>query len=797
MSYVVWDLETTIKSIFKRKASPWHPENFIVASGYRAKGADPVMLYTRTAGGLPSDWFTRMLGSTRILVGFNIAFDLLWALQEKHNLDAWMEWVSNGGQVWDCQLAEYLLDGMVPESHMLSLNEVAVRYGGTTKVDEVKLLWEQGVNTCDINRDLLEEYLIGSVMPDGKRLGYGDIGNTELAYLGQVRKAKGRGMVKIMQANMGCLLGVIEMMRNGLYVNKAEGLRQAEEMAARLKELTDGLQQYLPENLPFEFKWTNRYHLSPLIFGGEVKYKKRTITVDENNQPVYPQKKETHAVLLDGSTVALDDPEWLSKTDDGTACVRYKGGKNAGEIKTKQVTVPDIAAGPKSAIREFVFPFPGFTKPDKKWASSTEGLYSVAADVIEELGSRDIPFLKQLAAVAKLDKDLSTYYITYDADGVPDKGMLTLVGDDGILHGNINMTRTVTSRLSSSDPNLQNIPRGDTSAIKSVFESRWGKNGRIGSSDFKSLEVYVQAWVTLDTQLISDLRAGLDMHCARLATAEGVDYATALLRAKGDSKAGIPAIPEWDVKRTHIKTFSFQRAYGAGAQAIADYLGVSVELVEQWIEADVKRYPGIEAFYIKLGASVERSRVPTSRWVPHPEVPGLNVQLGSGSWRSPSGLVYRWTEYPAPKWKLRSGVQSTFMPTELRNYPIQGEGCTVMKVAIWLMVREFYRKRNWEGLGLLINTVHDASYTDYHLSVEVEVLATQHACMEAASELMEYQFGWEIPVAVPADTETGPNMKDASGENVPSAVYDLAAHIRKGLRKRYMNDYQAVFLTAA
>lgn len=257
MTHTVWDLETGTHTLFKRKASPWHPDNFIVATGWKRAKQDPEWLYTNKAAGLPADWFTSMLKGTRILVGFNIGFDLLWALQDPANLDAWMDWIANGGQIWDCQLAEYLLEGMVQESHMLSLNEVAPRYGGTTKVDEVKLLWEAGVQTADIDPDLLKRYLIGERQSDGKWKDFGDIGNTELAFLGQLKKARGRGQLKSILLNMGALVAVVEMMRNGMHVNKQLGLEIADKLRTELAGYTEELRAYLPKDLPFEFNWTS------------------------------------------------------------------------------------------------------------------------------------------------------------------------------------------------------------------------------------------------------------------------------------------------------------------------------------------------------------------------------------------------------------------------------------------------------------------------------------------------------------------------------------------------------------
>lgn len=405
--------------------------------------------------------------------------------------------------------------------------------------------------------------------------------------------------------------------------------------------------------------------------------------------------------------------------------------------------------------------------------------------MIEELGTRDIPFLNVLSEVTAMSKDLTTYYITEPEEGKEAKGMLTLVGLDGIIHGSINMTSTVTGRFSASNPNLQNIPRGDTSAIKSVFVSRF-KDGVIGQSDFKSLEVYIQAMLTEDAQLIADLRSGLDMHCARLSTAENMPYEEVFRLCK------IEEVPEWDEKRTHIKVFSFQRAYGAGAPKIAGYLKVPVETVEAWIEADKARYPQIDKWYEWLEETIRRSRVPTQRFLQHPEVPGLTVQLGRGSYQSPTGKLYSWTEVPAPAWQVKRGTLTSFMPTEIRNYPVQGEGGEFMKAALWLMVREFYRRKNFDGQALLVNTVHDACYVDAAREVAYKACVLLHACMEAASDFIEYYFDWKLPVAVPSDTGVGPNMRDSTTLK-GDTFKQHTNQVRSYLRATYMGGYSPSF----
>jgi DNA polymerase I-like protein with 3'-5' exonuclease and polymerase domains len=790
LTYLTWDIETSTHTSFKRKANPFDGRNSIVMQGYKRKGGQPVAEYYGR-NKLPFDWFTRLLEGTRILVGMNIKFDLLYALREPQNLEAWMDWIANGGQIWDIQLAEYLLTGMFPEEQLLPLDVIAPRYGGNVKFDEVKALWQAGVATEDIPEDLLTRYLIG----DG--IEQGDIGNTELAFLGQLETARKRGQVKSILLNMGSLVATIEMERNGMKVDtaRAEILRAA--LHEKLIEVKAGLNAFLPADLPFEFNWTNRYHLSPLIFGGQVKYEIKDYILDEQGNRTYPQKKETHYVLANGEdTIPVEKYMAMvnSATPDPDApeLLFNKSGKNAGEPKTKQVTVPDTDR-PKMKIFERVYIFPQMTAPKKQWASSTPGLYSVAAEVIEELGGRGIPFLDTLVQVAKWSKDMTTYYWAEDEKGQR-KGMLTLV-QDGIIHHSINHVKTVTGRFSSSDPNLQNLPRGGgketDSQVKTIFVSRF-PDGVIVQSDFTSLEVYVQAILTGCKQLILDLQAGLDMHCVRVAAKEKITYEEALLRCKGTKE--VKPVEGWPEKRTDAKVFSFQRAYGAGADKISTSTGIPLEDVKALIQAESERYPEIDAYYLRKTEQIEAARYPTSKFLRHPDNPQITCQLGRALFTEPDGKVYGYQESPTPEFILkRFGKTQGFSPTEIRNYGVQGGGGEWAKAAMWLAVREYYRRRNFDHKALLVNQVHDALYGDNDKSVTFEASALLHACMEGASDFMEWYFGWNVPVPVPSVTEQGPSMGESDEINLPGWS-ELAARYRVELRARYMNNYQPSFV---
>ena len=814
--WAVLDLETTIKSYAKRKASPFHPENWVVMAGWCTKenphptGQRYPFAHWRRR--LTEDFIDLLGNGTRFLVGQNIKFDILHIIsKDDRALKAWMKYVAEGGLIWDLQLAEYVMEGQDQQSHMLSMDELALRYGEDLKVDEVKKLWEAGIDTPDIDPDLLARYLLGEDLPNGGRR-EGDIGVTRNVFLKQLARAQKEGMSRLLMLEFGALIASIEMERNGMYVDKALGYKLADELRIELAEAKQKLEEYLPPNLPFEFNWGNRYHLSPIIFGGKIKYQRREFDLKDGNVTfvppcagdagsiyAYAQKDATHVVLADGKTIDLTQyADWCEAWDHGRcpneppAAAKYKAGKNAGEYKTKKVKGDDYDK-PKSRMVDDYLEFPGFTKPLEEWASSTEGLYSVSSDVIKTLTENtSIPFLKTLGRVTAISKDLSTYFISDDGE----KGMLTLVGDDGLVHHSINHTSTVTGRLSGNAPNLQNIPKGNKSKAKQMFVSRF-PDGDIGQSDFSSLEVYCQAWLTKPKLLIKDLLEGLDLHCVRLAAKEHKPYDEVLKLCKGyfgDDGVFVDAIEEWDYKRTGAKVFSFQRAYGAGNATIAKATGMPLEEVEALAKAEDERYPEIGEYFGALEKEIERNAVPTSNFSAHPLNPAIRVQLRISRVRTPDGKRYTFRSHPSQAWQLKRGLTSTFSPTERMNYPVQGLGGQVMKAAMWINVREFYRRENFDGLALLVNTVHDAAYRDAHPSVSLASSELMHACMEAASDFIAYWFKWEIPLPVPSDSVRGVNMGEEVKLNSQEFKANVAA-IRADLRTRYMDGFVPNYLT--
>jgi DNA polymerase-1 len=660
-----------------------------------------------------------------MLVGFNIKFDLLWELYLcNKELRAFFK---RGGKIWDCQYVEYLIQAQSPDFHMAALEDVAESYGGTRKLDIVKELWESGKKTSEIPEDLLIDYLVGT---EAEGRNGGDIRNTEICFLGQLPKVRELGMLPAVLARMDGLCATTEMEFNGLKIDVAEAGSRATELEQELEKLSAELDGYIPA-LPdeLEFNWNSPVHVSSLLFGGTIKYQKRAPWIDPNTG--------TWARLKAYEPVQI-----------GT----YTSGRKKGEPKMQK---REIEGPLKEKYQDFFTTLPGYTQPKPEWKTkNTDGagraLYSTGEEVIEELGLRDIPFLKAMGKRQALVKDLGTYYVRYDPKKKQYAGMLTCVDPlTHLIHHKLNHTNTVTTRLSSSDPNLQNVSTGRKSQAKKMFVSRFGDDGEMTEADYSQLEVVIQGMLSGDPALCADLRNKIDFHCKRVSAKFGIPYTEALFLCK-DDKA--PEHKLWKDRRQGVKEFSFQRAYGAGAVAIAYTTGMSVEDVEALIAAEEIMYPGIIEFNATVEKIVQRSAKPF-----RDAMRGFRV-FRRGQWQAPTGCLYSWRTWDAPAFLKKRGIEDSFSPPELKNYPVQGTGGEVVQMILGKLWRHFVSTDNYGGLALLVNTVHDCVWVDAHKSVRAQMHADLKRIMESVPQYMKELFGMDVQVPFPVEVECGPSM---------------------------------------
>lgn len=374
--------------------------------------------------------------------------------------------------------------------------------------------------------------------------------------------------------------------------------------------------------------------------------------------------------------------------------------------------------------------------PKELGTLTKNGWYSTADEELQALADKH-EFIKLLIRLRWLNKQYSTYV----------EGLSSLIFPDGLVHHNLNMVATVTGRLSGTNPNLQNIPSQEESEIKSYFDSRY-PDGYVVSADYSQLEVVWQAYLANDKQMKRDIIHGVDFHCKRLALKTGESYDSIVHKSK------VLKDPEYVLARKKIKTFSFQRSYGAGAETISAATGMSVQEVKEIIKLEEKTYPGLTQYYNKVKAEVERSTV---RGKYKTEA---GVDAGVGFFKSCTGRVYHFIQRDAPEFLKRDGILVSYSPTVIKNYPVQG-GATGDLVPV-MMAELHQRLLRIPGYGnhfVLINQVHDSIMLDVSADYLEDVILITKRTLEDAPYVMNKLFNLNIDIPFKVDIEYGRNWK--------------------------------------
>lgn len=386
MGVIVLDTETTVRNrgegaVGDFTGSPYHPDNHIVVAGW-INGAGYQSAWSGDLGG-----FRQALEDAQLWIAHNADFDLHYIRKEFG--ERWWREVIPRVRVWDTMIVENMLSGQ--SDVMPSLDNTAPKYGGTVKDDRVKTAWAAGVQTEQMDADMLEDYLRA------------DVRNTALIYKGQKARAKeyGQAFIYLVRERMDALLATNEMEHNGMRyrIDEANAASLRDRAAVLRAEIIEGMREFLPAMPAEEINPGSGDHLSVVLFGGTYRTVKDVPILGEDGEPV-----------------------------------RYKGGKRAGEVKTKKTPVEYETVG--LGIEP---------KPD--WVKKKAGFFRTDEAVLTELAA-EVPFASKLLTLRGVTKEVSTYIEGYQRLIWP---------HDGLIHPSLNHAVAVTGRLSCSSPNLQNV----------------------------------------------------------------------------------------------------------------------------------------------------------------------------------------------------------------------------------------------------------------------------------------------------------------------------------------------------
>ena len=336
-----------------------------------------------------------------------------------------------------------------------------------------------------------------------------------------------------------------------------------------------------------------------------------------------------------------------------------------------------------------------FEKMGLPAGKKTKTGYSTAADVLEELAEQ-YPFVKNILEYRSLSKLISTYL-----EALP----LLIRKETGRIHTTFNQTVTATGRLSSSDPNLQNIPvrTEEGKKIRSLFVPGEGYDSFI-SSDYSQVELRVLAHMSEDEGLIRAFLNKEDIHRRTAAEVMGIPFED--------------VTPE---QRSHAKAVNFGIIYGISDFGLARQLGIKRTAAADYIKAYFERYPSIHAFMNRMIEDARKTGCAVTLYGRYRELADINSK----------------------NFQRRSFAERTAM-----NTPIQGTAADIMKMAM-IAVYDKMKAGNFKSRVLL--QVHD--------ELVAEVTADEK---EAVSKLLKETMESVVSLRVPlvADVNEGKNWAE-------------------------------------
>ena len=335
-----------------------------------------------------------------------------------------------------------------------------------------------------------------------------------------------------------------------------------------------------------------------------------------------------------------------------------------------------------------------FEKMQIPGGKKTKTGYSTAADVLEKLAP-DYPIVNDILEYRGLAKLKSTY-----ADGLSN-----CVKEDGKIHTTFNQTITATGRISSTEPNLQNIPMRMELGRK-VRKAFIPKEGCVFvDADYSQIELRLLAHMSNDLQLIEAYKEGADIH-----------------RITASKVFHTPFEEVTDLQRRNAKAVNFGIVYGISSFGLSQDLSITRKEAEGYIKEYFEQYPGVKQFLDDTVSNAETDGFVTT--------------------------MYQ-RKRPIPEIKSSNFMQRSFGKRVAMNSPIQGTAADIMKIA---MIRVWKALKEEKLRSKILIQVHD--------ELLLEVWEEEK---EVVAELLEREMkeAAKLSVSLEVDVHSGKDWYDA------------------------------------
>ena len=318
-----------------------------------------------------------------------------------------------------------------------------------------------------------------------------------------------------------------------------------------------------------------------------------------------------------------------------------------------------------------------FDKMGLEGGKKTKNGYSTSAEVLEKLAV-DVPFVNDILEYRGLVKLKSTYA----------EGLYDCIREDGRIHTTFNQTITATGRISSTEPNLQNIPMRMELGRK-IRQCFIPKPGYVFiDADYSQIELRVLAHMAGDKELIESYKTDADIH-----------------RITASKVFHIPPEEVTDLQRRNAKAVNFGIVYGISSFGLSRDLSISRKEAKQYIEDYFKTYTGIKAY---LDGCVENAK------------------------RDGYVDTLYGRRRPIPELSSSNFMTRSFGERVAMNSPIQGTAADIMKIAM-IKVNEALADNQIDGAILI--QVHDELLLEVNKEQAEQARELLCKCMSEAADL--------------------------------------------------------------
>ena len=683
------DVETTFHVGETKRAdpTPFHPNNRLVSVQYNTcQDKTPKFVWFYHEKVNPDlkkshSQVQQILDETTLLVGHNIKFDLVWL---------WESGFTYNGRVYDTMIGEYML--LKGQKYSLSLHDSCIRRKVSQKKTEIiQDYLSRGVGFDRMPTEIVEEY------------GLADIVSTRELYEEQTKLFGNSMMNKHIKLMNGFLPVLSQIERNGIKID-VEALQRVKEAYKKEKlELERTMHEIMREvmgDTPINF--ASPEQISQMIYSRKVKDKKHwasmfNIGLNEKGKPLTRPRMSVGAFVR--SVKALTERVYKTTAIHCNTCSgkgsffkRKKNGqlwkketkcricKGKGYLLKKHPQVAGLTMNPRD-VRDV---------SANGFATDKNTMLRLLEDAKRKGNVTAEKFLKCSVRLNAVDVYLSSFV----------GGIERNVKQNDVLHPKYNQCVTRTTRLSSSDPNFQNQPRGNTFPVRAVVVSRF-EGGKILQADYSQLEFRVAAQLSGDEVMKKDILDGSDVH----------KYTASIIFDKDEKDVTKD-------ERTMAKAHTFKPLYG-GTHGTPNEMAYYRDFMD--------KYPRL------------------AKW--HEDLQAEAITEGSVTLYTGQQFAFPGTE------RLASGAASN--APAIKNYPVQGlAGGCIMPLALIRLQSAFSKK----GIkSLIINTVHDSVVIDVYPGEEDIVSKLAHRAMSDVTSTFEsyYDVKWDVPFGV--DLEMGYN----------------------------------------